>query len=162
MNGSRISVDKYFTDMASLVSRRGTCLRRRVGCVLTNSLNHVLATGYNGVPSGFPHCNELVDDPHDIDGGQHYGHACAGASAAPGTMLNECNAIHAEQNAMIQCRDVDAIHTCYSTASPCVTCLRMLLNTSCRRIVFLEEYPHPESRIMWQSVGREWVHFKEI
>ncbi len=113
--------------MANLVSTRSTCRRRQVGCVLVNWRNHVLATGYNGVPSGASHCAE--DAP------------CEGWDAPSGERLDACQAIHAEQNALIQCRDAHAIATAYVTAFPCVHCTKILLNTSCRRIVYGDEYP---------------------
>jgi dCMP deaminase len=112
--------------------------------MLVNKQNHILATGYNGVPAGMPHC---IDEP------------CAGANYPSGTGLNLCQAIHAEQNALLQCRNINEVYTAYVTASPCVNCLRLLLNTSCERIVFAEEYPHPESQQMWARMGRHWHHF---
>jgi dCMP deaminase len=60
-------------------------------------------------------------------------------------------ATHAEQNALLQCRDVEQIDTCYTTASPCITCVKLLMNTGCRSIVFAEEYPHPEAMDLWLS-----------
>ena len=65
---SRLSNDEYFLEIANTVSQRGTCARRKVGCVLVDSANHIVATGYNGVPSGFIHC---LDQPqrrlsHDV------------------------------------------------------------------------------------------------
>lgn len=83
-------------------------------------------------------------------------HACPGANAPSGQGLDACQAIHAEQNALLQCRDVYAIHTAYVTASPCITCCKLLLNTSCERIVFLTPYPHPEAKALWEGAGREW------
>lgn len=142
----RISRDAYFIEMARLAARRGTCSRRQVGCVLVDSMHHVMATGFNGNPVGMPHC---IETP------------CEGAGLESGSGLVKCQAVHAEQNALLQCSDVGRIATCYTTASPCVLCLRMLLNTSCYRIVFVEEYPHADSKAMWLSAGREWCHFKE-
>lgn len=140
----REPIDYYFLRIAQITSTRGTCGRRQVGCVLVDSSRRVLATGYNGSPRGFPHCSR--ESP------------CPGLRCAPGTGLEKCIAIHAEQNALLQCRDVDAIHTCYSTASPCIHCTKLLLNTSTTRIVFLEEYPHPEARELWLSHPKklEW------
>ena len=83
-------------------------------------------------------------------------HACAGAWSPSGTNLDACQAIHAEQNALLQCRDIYQIHTAYVTASPCVTCCKLLLNTSCERIVFVEEYPHSAARELWEGAGRLW------
>lgn len=130
--------------MATLVAKRSTCARRAVGCVLTNSMGHVLATGYNGVARGRPHC---IDTP------------CSGAEMPSGTGLHLCEAIHAEQNALIQCRNINEIDTAYVTASPCIQCMRLLTNTSVRRIVFIEEYPHAESRRLAAEAGIQWVHW---
>jgi dCMP deaminase len=150
----RPNVDEYFLQMASLVAQRSTCIRRSVGCVLTDIKSFVLATGYNGVASGLPHCNF-----HDPSAEVGYPYACPGAFEKSGTNLHACHAIHAENNALIQCTRPQDIKTCYVTASPCVTCTRMLLNTSCERIVFLEEYPHTESKQLWISQNRQWIHY---
>lgn len=147
MIGKRPSVDEYFLTMAQVVSLRGTCARRRVGCVLVNERKHVLATGYNGVAASRPHC---IDTP------------CKGASAPSGTGLELCEAIHAEQNALLQCRDVHSIATVYCTHSPCVHCVKLLMNTSAKRLVFLSEYPHVDSRRLWEESGREWVRFEPV
>lgn len=145
--------------MAFVTAQRSTCLRRQVGCVLLNVRGHVLATGYNGVAAGQNHCNEpthLEDHPTKNVRVLSYGNACPGAQAASGTQLDGCYAIHAEQNAMLQCRDVYDIETAYVTASPCVTCTKLLLNTGCQRIVFLEEYPHGDAKTLWTNSRREW------
>lgn len=140
----RPDIDTYFMSMAILASSRASCCRRKVGCILTNARSHVLATGYNGPASGQPNCND---------------YPCPGALSKSGEGLNLCEAIHAEQNALLQCRDVWAIDVVYVTASPCITCTKLLLNTSCRKIVYLEEYPHTDARDLWIRAGREWVQF---
>ena len=133
---TRPRADDYFLDMARLIATRGTCRRRKVGCVLVNSRRHVLATGYNGVPSGFYHC---TDAP------------CPGADYVSGEGLDKCEATHAEQNALLQCHDVHDIHTAYITCAPCVHCVKLLLNTSCKRIVFGERYT-PQAEELWKRV----------
>lgn len=138
----RPDIDQWGLSMALLVADRSTCARRHVGAVLLNRRGHVLATGYNGVYAGAPHCNE--------------GHPCNGASAKSGEALDQCQAIHAEQNALLQCRDVYDIYTCYVTVAPCVHCTKLLLNTSTERIVFLAPYAHTESEALWRSAGRMW------
>lgn len=154
--------DEYFLRIASLVSTRSTCLRRSVGCVLVNERGHVLATGYNGVAMGMPHCNEPLDRSSSINGtinvmlraNNEFPNACPAARAVNGSNLDGCEAIHAEQNALLQCKDVWDIYTCYITNSPCVTCVKLLMNTSCRRIIFIHEYAHGEiSRKLWHSNG---------
>ena len=125
MDNYRICTDWYFLKMAFLVSERATCARRKVGCVIVNSKNHVVATGYNGVASGQEHC---IDNP------------CGGAKFKSGEGLDVCQAIHAEQNALLQCRDVYDIETIYCTVSPCIHCVKLLLNTSVKNIIFGEKY----------------------
>lgn len=122
----RISKDDAFIAVARVLSLRGTCARRQVGAVFVNSRGHVIATGYNGNAAGDPHC---IDTP------------CAGAGLPSGSGLDKCEAIHAEQNALEQCHDVWDIDTVYCTDSPCMHCLKMLKNSSARRIVFLRAYP---------------------
>ena len=140
--------DEYFIQMARLVSSRTTCMRRAVGCVLVNDRNHVIATGYNGVAAGQKHCNE--HDPFDPLG---YPFACKGAHAESGTDLHLCEAIHAEQNALLQCRDVFEIDTAYVTVSPCITCVKLLMNTSCKRIVTPKIYDQVAVDL-WKNSGR--------
>ena len=136
----RPSLDEYFLEMARLVATRSTCVRRNVGCVLVDKRRRVLATGYNGVARNVPHCIDVN---------------CAGASSASGTDLDKCHAIHAEQNAIIQCSDVDKIETAYITTSPCVACTKLFLNTGCRRLVFIEEYTNTSAKDLWKG---EWIH----
>jgi dCMP deaminase len=124
----------------------------------------VLSTGYNGVAAGLPHCNERDPIPTiNRKLGRNvpeFPHACPGACSPSGTNLDGCEAIHAEQNALLQIRDVYQLHTCYCTTSPCITCVKLLLNTSCQRIVFDEEYPQPHAKEMWVSAGRLWEQLR--
>ena len=54
---NRPSWDEYFMKMANDVATRTTCLRRGVGAVIVKD-RRILATGYNGVPTGLTHCSE--------------------------------------------------------------------------------------------------------
>lgn len=139
----RITRTELYLNIASAIAQRATCARRRVGCVLVDVRGRILSTGYNGVPSGWPHC---IDSP------------CSGAKLPSGTGLDKCEAIHAEQNALLNCPDVNEIHTAYVTDSPCVHCVKLLLNTSCTYIYFLREYPHAEAKALWERDGtRRWI-----
>jgi dCMP deaminase len=139
---SRITKDEMGMMIALVCARRATCIRRQVGCVLVNERGHVLATGYNGPSAGMAHC---IDEP------------CGGHDNKPGEGLEQCQAIHAEQNALLQCHDVYEISTCYCTATPCRTCLKLLMNTGCQRIIYLRLYPNYQdvfvSEIFWKKSG---------
>lgn len=184
----RISRDEWGLRLAEVTALRGTCLRRQVGCVLVDYGGRVLATGYNGVPRGMPHCNEMVQEPiygkpYDqtswIDDPERkwrrklgtvsitpcvgftdtYPHACTAANAISGTQLDGCEATHAEINAMIQCQSPGHVHTAYVTSSPCIECTKALMNTGCFRVVFRELYPHATSEKLWtRRAGAEWLH----
>lgn len=154
---ARPNIDEYFLQMAKLISTRATCLRRSVGCILVDKLNHVLSTGYNGVARGLPHCNEPTEI--FLDGTPRiYGNACSGATAPSGTKLDECGAIHAEQNALLQCKNVQEIVTAYITITPCIHCVKLLMNTSCIRLVVPPGAPYdPLAMDLWAKAGREVI-----
>ncbi len=155
--------DEWGLRLAEVYAQRATCLRRSVGCVLMNVRHQDIGAGYNGRAAGLPHCNHVEMKGHNYEQvGQDpavqrpkhmvpfYPNACSGARSASGTNLDGCEAIHAEQNALLKCRDVYQIKTAYITVSPCVTCVKLLLNTSCRRIVFRATYTHDqEARRLW-------------
>jgi len=131
----------YFMRIAEDVATRGTCAQRQVGCVLVSADHRILATGYNGPPTGRPNCTE---------------HPCPGATSKQGEGLYTCEAVHAEMNALMQCSDVRLIDTVYCTVSPCFRCTGPLLNTAAKAVVFLEAHHHPQPEDLWRSTGRNW------
>jgi dCMP deaminase len=157
--------DTWGLKLALVTATRATCCRRSVGCVLVDDRGQVLSTGYNGRAAGLPHCNESTSK----DGDLHYAYACAGVNAPSGTNLEGCEAIHAEQNALLQCADVSEIHTAYVTTSPCVTCVKLLLNTGCQRIVFIDRYSHDwTAKELWDRgrghspLSSTWLHMPGV
>jgi len=112
------------------VAERSTCQRAKVGAVIVRDRN-ILATGYNGSPAGLPHCLEagcLIYESRTPDG----------------EIEQNCyRTIHAEINAITQAakngsaiRDADI----YVTHTPCIHCLKVLINTGIRNIYFEKEY----------------------
>ncbi len=55
--------DKYFLEIAEVVSHRATCPRASVGAVIVKD-NHILSTGYNGAAPGEPHCGCIIENEH--------------------------------------------------------------------------------------------------
>jgi len=137
----RLSRDELYVGITRLIAQRGTCVRRQVGCVLVDPRGRILSTGYNGVAAGRPHCSE--------------GHPCEGANYPSGQGLDLCHAIHAEQNAILLLNDPWSVETAYVSCIPCLSCLKLLLGTSCQRIVALEHYPHTQSVEWWKAAGRK-------
>ena len=144
--------DETWMEVVRAMERRSTCVRRSVGCVIVSYDNKILSSGYNGVASGQPHCNE--------------GHLCTAVNVPSGTDLDGCSAVHAEINALIACENVRRAKTVYVSASPCVSCVKAIMPTSIRRIVFAEEYPQPRAKELWLAMNsgnrseRMWVHLK--
>lgn len=110
--------------MLKLVAARSTCIRRKVGAIITDRDGHVLSTGYNGVPKNFDHC---IDVP------------CLGAGSKPGD-TSLCMAVHAEQNALLQCADLSRAYAMYCSCTPCFICSKMIANTEIQTVLCVEEY----------------------
>lgn len=126
----RPSWDEYFLEVAKLVARRATCLRRSVGAVIVKD-KRILATGYNGAPSGLKHCVDIgcLRQRLNIPSGERH---------------ELCRALHAEQNALIQASLYGISvkgSTIYATCQPCVICAKMLINAGIKEIVISEGYP---------------------
>jgi dCMP deaminase len=125
----RPSWDQYFIDITHLVATRTTCLRRQVGALLVKDKN-ILATGYNGTPSGIRHCEEVgcLRDQLKVPSGERH---------------ELCRGLHAEQNAIIQAArhgvNIDG-STLYCTTMPCIICTKMVINAGIKRIVYEEGY----------------------
>lgn len=147
----RPSWDEYFMEIARLVASRSTCLRRQVGAVVVKDKN-VLATGYNGTPSGITHCSEVgcLRQKLNVPSGERH---------------ELCRGLHAEQNAIIQAAkhgiDISGA-TFYCTNSPCVICSKMIINAGAGRIVFLEGYPDTLSLEMLGESGVELLSFDDL
>jgi dCMP deaminase len=129
-------------DIVAVMARRSTCARRAVGCVIISADNKILSTGYNGVQSSAPHCND--------------GYPCVGFDAPSGTSLDDCQAVHAEQNALWICRYPELMHMLYVSCSPCYSCTQLMLNTPIQRVIFGEKYAHDEKaqRLWLGSPGK--------
>jgi dCMP deaminase len=127
---TRPTWDEYFLEVASLVAKRSTCLRRSVGAVLVKD-KRILATGYNGAPSGLKHCVSIgcLRQKLNIPSGERH---------------ELCRALHAEQNALIQASLYGISvkdSTLYATNQPCVICAKMLINAGINEIVIASGYP---------------------
>jgi len=140
----RPDIDEYFLKVAAVVAERSTCRRHHIGAVAVKD-KHILATGYNGAPSGFKDCLELgcLRDELGIPSGERQ---------------EICRAIHAEQNVIIQA----ALHgvslegsTIYATHTPCVLCAKMLTNAKIKRFVSFGKYNDDAFIQLFKEAGIE-------
>lgn len=117
----RPSWNSYFMSLARAAATRATCPRRRVGAVIVRD-RAILSTGYNGAPSGAPHCDDagcLMIEGH-----------CQGT-------------VHAEANAVAQAArngvSVKGAYV-YVTLKPCFGCLKLLASAGIEGVYFAEAY----------------------
>ena len=135
MKNKRPTWDEYFLGIADLISKRSTCLRRSVGAVLVKD-KRILATGYNGAPSGITHCEitGCIREKLKVPSGERH---------------ELCRGLHGEQNAFLQA----ALHgtslkgaSLYSTTQPCIICAKMIINAGIKEIVIKGDYPDKMSK----------------
>lgn len=142
MADTRPSWDEYFMDITRRVATRSTCLRRAVGAILVHD-KRIIASGYNGGPSGLAHCLDIgcLREKLGIPSGQQH---------------ELCRGIHAEQNAIIQAArygvSIDGA-VLYCTTQPCTQCTKMLINAGIVEIVYAEGYPDDLARELLDESG---------
>ena len=142
---TRPDLEEYFLDIAKQVSKRSTCLRRKIGAVIVKD-RFIIATGYNGVPTGIQHCSErgCVKDIKNIPSG-------SGA--------DDCFAVHAEANAIIM-----AAHhgisiknsILYCTNQPCFNCAKMIINAGIKKVISASDYPDTKTLGLLHQAGIEY------
>ena len=142
LGDDRPSWETYFMDIAQLVAKRSTCLRRSVGAVVVKD-KRILSTGYNGAPMDVAHCRVTgcIREQMKIPSGERH---------------ELCRGIHAEQNAIIQA----AYHgvsikeaALYCTNLPCSICAKMIINAGIRTIYYLSGYADAMSEEMLTEAG---------
>ncbi len=145
---NRPSWEAYFMDIATLVAKRSTCLRRAVGSAVVKN-KQILATGYNGAPTGVRHCIEV-------------GCLRQQMNVASGERHELCRGIHAEQNAIIQA----AFHgvsikgaSLFCTNLPCSICAKMIINAGIKKIYYKDGYADQMSTEMLSEAGIEVIRF---
>jgi dCMP deaminase len=131
----RIPLFEVYMRMADELAKRSTCARLQVGSVITDSrLEHVAAIGYNGNAKGFP--NECDTD-------------------IPGA----CGCIHSEQNAVVKADGHMRDKVAFVTASPCVMCAKLLIQSGVTHVFYREPYRKPDGLNTLHRGGVTTVHY---
>lgn len=145
---TRITWHDFFIKVAETCSERSTCIRRRVGAVAVVN-NRLVATGYNGAPSGLAHCEPRM--------------CVRGVQSIPsGQRAEVCRGVHAEQNLIVQC----ALHgvsmkgaVVYCTNKPCAICLKMLINLEVEQVIYVDDYVDPMADSLIAESGLRCVQY---
>jgi dCMP deaminase len=147
---TRPSWERYFMSIAGQVGMRSTCLRRQVGCIIVLE-KRIVSTGYNGAPSGLPHCEEVgcVRETRGVASGERH---------------ELCRGLHAEQNAIIQA----AMHgtavrggSVFCTHKPCILCTKMLINAGVRRVYYEQGYEDEMADEMAREADLPLIHLDD-
>jgi dCMP deaminase len=139
MTDKRVGWHEYFMKIAEQVATRSTCDRKHIGAVIVRDKT-ILSTGYNGSLRGAPHCDEAG---HDMDNGH-----CV-------------RTVHAESNAVAQAaKNGVAIDDSelYVTASPCLTCFKLIANCGIRAVYYKEFYRDQRINDYAQQAGIQLIY----
>ena len=113
--------NSYFMSIAYLISKRSSCDRLHVGCVIVND-NHLIAAGYNAHITAAPHTSIIIDDHEQM------------------TIHAEMNAIADAASRGIKLNGSKA----YITNFPCVNCAKILIAAGIKEIIYGEDYKNDE------------------
>ncbi|HIP25683.1 MAG TPA: cytidine deaminase [Archaeoglobus profundus] len=144
---SRPSWDEYFMELAKVVAKRSTCIRQKVGAIIVKD-KRILATGYNGAPSGMDHCLDIGCLREEL-------------KVPSGERQELCRGLHAEQNAIIQAAKFGISiegSILYTTHCPCITCAKMIINAGIKKVVYGKEYADKRGLELLKEAGIEVVH----
>jgi dCMP deaminase len=144
--------DEYFLMLAKLAATRSTCLAFPVGAVIVKN-KQVLATGYNGPPSGSTHC---------ITQGFCY----SGLDSCDASKTMPSRAVHAEANAIAQAArhgvSTDGAGI-YVTLEPCLYCLKTIISAGIHEVFYETEFNVGDKALVRDSfVGERLVTLKQI
>lgn len=135
MNEKQLELDKRYLRMARIWAENSYCTRRKVGALIVKD-KMIISDGYNGTPSGFENVCEL-------DNG-----------------TTKPYVLHAEANAITKIaksgNNSDGA-TLYVTASPCLECSKLIIQSGIRRVVYSEAYRLTDGIDLLKRAGIEVV-----
>ncbi len=152
----RISKINTYLNVAEVFAYRSTCIKRKYGAVIVKN-DVVISTGYNGSPRGYENCCDIGECPR-IKLEMHQGEG-----------YDICRAIHAEQNALLNCsREQTMGADIYLTsinpedntihpAKPCPLCARFLLQAGIKNVI-LRVGDREEDYIIVPATDLVWHH----
>lgn len=131
-----MTLDRRYLRMARIWSENSYCHRRKVGALLVKD-KMIISDGFNGTPSGFPN---VCEDDSD--------------TTFPYVLHAEANAI----TKVARSNNSSDGSTLYVTASPCLECSKLIIQSGIRRVVFSELYRITDGLDLLRRAGIETVH----
>jgi len=137
--GKQIKLDERYLRMARIWAENSYCKRRQVGALIVKD-KMIISDGYNGTPSGFE------NDCEDEDKTKPY-------------------VLHAEANAITKVAKSSNSSdnaTLYVTASPCIECAKLIIQSGITRVVYSENYRSADGVNLLKRAGVSVICFEEI
>jgi dCMP deaminase len=125
---------EYFKNVCLETKKLSTCISKQVGAILIRE-DRIIAIGYNGVPAGEKHCNEIFSFPFDRE--EHI-------------KWSSINEYHAEENIFAFClrNGISTINTeIIISLSPCINCARMIKNSGVKKVFYIDLYDRDQEGI---------------
>ncbi len=132
----QIELDRRYLRMAKIWSENSYCNRRQVGALIVKD-QMIISDGYNGTPAGF---ENICEDEHSV--------------TKPYVLHAEANAITKIANSS----NSSEVATMYVTASPCIECAKLIIQSGIRRVVYSEKYRLEDGIDLLKRAGIETIY----
>lgn len=133
-------LDKTYIQMATVWSRLSKARRKQVGCLIVRD-GTIISDGYNGTPRGFDNnCEQSFHTMYSED----Y------------SLVTKPEVLHAESNAitkLAKSTQSSAGATMYTTASPCLDCAKLIIQSDVYRLVYNELYKDEQGINLLKKAG---------
>ena len=144
--------NKRFMELTEYIATWSSCLRRQVGAIIVKD-KRIIATGYNGAPTGAMTCverGECLRNKLDIKSGTH---------------AEICYSVHAEQNALMQAaKEGISVKGCvlYCTHRPCIICAKLIANAGIKEVIYKENYPDEFIQKFFDDAGVKLTKYEDL
>lgn len=129
--------DHTFLEIAEVIAKRSTCMKRQTAAIIVKD-NRIIGAGYNGSPSGMPHCKD-IKVPLEL----HYD-------------WSRFHEVHAELNAIcysakegIGCAGAEM----YCLVAPCSACAFAIVSAGIKKITFKHPYRDANGLLILEACG---------
>ena len=129
-------LDRRYLRMARIWSENSYCERRKVGALIVKD-KMIISDGFNGTPSGFPNVCESRE-----------------GVTLPYVLHAEANAI----TKVARSNNSSEGSTLYVTASPCMECSKLIIQSGIKRVVFSKLYRITDGIDLLRQAGVEVEH----
>ncbi|MBQ9386019.1 MAG: dCMP deaminase family protein [Bacteroidaceae bacterium] len=132
----KAALDRRYARMAQIWAENSYCVRRKVGALVVKN-NMIISDGYNGTPTGF---ENICEDENNV---------------------SKPYVLHAEANAITKlARSSNSSDgaTLYVTASPCIECAKLIIQSGIKRVIYTEQYRLTDGVDLLRRAGIEVVY----